>query len=102
MTIVEPLRFRRYGITTSIYNTRLEEQGNRCAICRKVLDNPHIDHDHKTKEFRGILCSNCNTGLGMFLDDIRILSNAIVYLEDHGKGFKVAFESEEIGHIIDQ
>jgi hypothetical protein len=39
-----------------------------------------LDHDHKTKTFRGWLCHKCNRALGNFDDDIQILSNAINYL----------------------
>jgi hypothetical protein len=36
---------------------------------------------------RGLLCSACNTALGLFKDNIRYLANAIVYLEDNGKKY---------------
>jgi len=40
----------------------------------------HIDHCHVTKKFRGLLCQNCNLGLGHFKDDISLLKRAIEYL----------------------
>ena len=36
----------------------------------------HLDHDHKTGEFRGYLYMNCNMALGKFMDDPEILSKA--------------------------
>lgn len=56
-----------------------------CQICNKKLTDSkdkHIDHCHKTKVVRGILCSNCNKGIGMFKDSIKNLQNAINYLKD--------------------
>lgn len=41
----------------------------------------YIDHDHNTNKVRGLLCSNCNTALGKFKDDILILEEAIRYLK---------------------
>jgi hypothetical protein len=59
-----------------------------CAICgKKNLMSKSgykrvlcIDHDHRTGKFRGILCNGCNTSLGQFNDDVRILKRAIRYL----------------------
>ena len=39
-----------------------------------------LDHDHVTKQFRGWICNQCNTGLSRFNDDINALQNAIKYL----------------------
>lgn len=40
----------------------------------------HIDHDHTTGKFRGILCTNCNTAIGLMCDDPKRLKIAIKYL----------------------
>lgn len=40
-----------------------------------------LDHDHKTKEFRGWLCHKCNRALGSFNDDYKILLKAAEYLK---------------------
>ncbi|MEV6488632.1 endonuclease VII domain-containing protein [Actinoplanes sp. NPDC051633] len=71
---------RRYGIGQSEFDELLAAQGGRCAICG--TDNPeHVDHDHRTGWVRGILCFNCNGGLGQFRDDPDFLASAITYLK---------------------
>lgn len=64
----------------------LQAQGGVCAICASTTSRGrgwHGDHDHKTGAFRGVLCANCNTGLGMFRDRVKSLRAAIYYLEAH-------------------
>lgn len=77
----------QYGITFLDYTRLLQEQNYSCAICREFMKKPMVDHDHKTGEVRGLLCTLCNSGLGFFRDRIRFLAAAIVYLEDHGKSY---------------
>ena len=50
-----------------------------CAICGRP-DPEHVDHSHETGVVRGILCFNCNGGLGQFRDSIDALLNAVSYL----------------------
>lgn len=74
---------RNYNITLEEVKALKEKQNNACAICFKPFTNSkktHIDHDHYTMKVRGILCSNCNLGLGNFKDDIESLQEAIRYL----------------------
>lgn len=68
------------------------EQGGRCAICgtyfsedgclinETVPSAAKLDHDHNSGELRGVLCNNCNRGLGLFKDDPILLQTAISYL----------------------
>lgn len=80
----------RYNLTLDEYEQMYRDQKGLCAICAKRMigRDCHIDHDHDTGRTRKLLCNNCNTGLGHFKDSIRLLAQAIVYLEEHGKKYK--------------
>lgn len=74
---------RKYGITEKVYSQILEAQGGVCAIC----GNPSspgkslaVDHDHESGAIRGLLCFECNTGLGKFRDSLDLLETAHAYL----------------------
>lgn len=75
-------RLKKYGITEVDYQTLLAKQNGGCAICgssgRRRLD---VDHDHLTNKIRGLLCNNCNRGLGHLKDDPALLRLAATYLE---------------------
>jgi len=78
-------RKKRYGITEFEYRELLDQQGKVCAICGKSSELNrdgalHIDHNHETGKIRGLLCYQCNTGLGSFKDSINLLGQAIEYL----------------------
>jgi hypothetical protein len=68
---IEELRLR-YGLPTG--------QGGVRAICG-APDAEHVDHDHASGWVRGILCFDCNGGLGQFRDSPEYLANAITYLK---------------------
>jgi hypothetical protein len=70
---------RRYGIGVAEFDALLASQGGVCAICG-TSDPQHVDHDHACGNVRGILCFNCNGGLGQFKDSPDLLQNAIGYL----------------------
>jgi hypothetical protein len=53
---------------------------NGCAICGGDSKRFHMDHDHKTKKVRGVLCQGCNIALGGFRDNRTSLTAAIDYL----------------------
>lgn len=80
-------KVRPYKITVPEYETMIEEQDGRCAICRfqpAVPDDLEIDHNHATGKVRGLLCGPCNQGLGMFQDSPDHLDAALEYLEQRG------------------
>ena len=79
---------RAYGITLSEYQELLSKQDSKCAICGvdnngKYRNKPRafaVDHCHTTGKIRGLLCSDCNTGIGLLKDNINFLQSAIKYL----------------------
>lgn len=71
---------KRYNLTTEQI-TALKQTG--CEMCGSK-DNLHVDHNHETNEVRGILCTNCNRGLGHFKDSPDLLRKAAAYLESKG------------------
>lgn len=82
---------QHYGVDANWYRGKLSDQNNVCAICKepetsvirgKVISMP-VDHDHKTGKPRGLLCTKCNRGIGLFRDDKSILQSAIRYLQSH-------------------
>jgi len=77
---------RQYDITLEAFDELLARQRGGCAICGAVQSakgrkSLSVDHDHATGEVRGLLCSRCNTGIGMFRDEPALLAAAIRYLE---------------------
>jgi len=74
-----------YDITLEEYERRLLDQGGCCKICGSDDPGPtprfHVDHCHATNKIRGLLCFNCNSGLGQFKDNVLFLRRALEYLE---------------------
>jgi hypothetical protein len=77
---------KTYGISYEEYKELEKSQNGVCAICKNP-DSPNsrtdrlfVDHCHTTGEVRGLLCSKCNQGLGLFNDNQSLLTNAISYL----------------------
>ena len=66
----------------------LDKQDGCCAICGEPeppYERLHIDHDHRTGVIRGLLCNNCNRGIGHLKESIPSLRAAIRYLKDAAK-----------------
>ena len=77
-----------YGMTHEDYSRMYNEQLGGCAICGKGIPSTwkigvHIDHDHNTGKVRGLLCQNCNVGLGNFKENTNTLLSACEYLNCH-------------------
>ena len=80
----------RYGINSADYDRMLEEQKGVCAICkvntsggRNTNSKLAVDHNHTTGEVRGLLCSMCNKGIGMFKENTETMQKAIDYLNSY-------------------
>jgi len=79
----------KYGVSLSFVRTLYDKQGGVCAICQtegfKMLgghnSGMNLDHCHKTGVVRGLLCHNCNRGLGLLQDSPTYLRRAAEYLE---------------------
>ena len=73
---------RNYGIEPDVYWQSIRKG---CEICGSEISiagrKLAVDHSHSTGKFRGVLCANCNTGLGMFRDSPDLLKKAVEYLQ---------------------
>ncbi len=80
---------KHYGITSEQYYQMIEDQKNCCACCGQSAENfkrgLHVDHDHTTGQVRGLLCTECNPGLGYFQESTERLEMAIAYLKKFKK-----------------
>jgi len=93
-------RERRFGITRHEYAEMFHKQNGLCAICSlpetatrngkvKALA---VDHDHESKKVRGLLCSDCNTGIGKLKEDRNVFLSAIKYLDKHSNKEQVVMK----------
>ncbi len=72
-----------FGLTLESWTAMLDAQGGVCAICGGVERRGHalsVDHCHATNRVRGLLCGDCNRGLGMYRDRDDLLLRAAEYL----------------------
>lgn len=83
------LAYRRsylYGVSQSEYETLRNKAKGVCGICGCAEENKMalaVDHCHTSNKVRGLLCNNCNNGLGRFKDDPGLLQLAITYLKEN-------------------
>ncbi len=82
-----------YGITKDDYQSKLTEQDNCCAICKKPESNKWrgkvvalaVDHCHETEAVRGLLCMNCNRALGLLKENVDSMTAMIDYVKKYLK-----------------
>jgi len=92
--VQERKRYRglqQYGLTPEGFNDMWTSQRGKCAICEVEMlprgrkkQSACIDHNHQTGDVRGLLCRECNFGIGALKDDPTVLEAAIEYLKANG------------------
>lgn len=77
--------WRRMGLDPDVVELYIKTHPNVCEICGLPGDNGKlaVDHCHEKKIFRGLLCSKCNLGIGLYKDSPELLKKAAEYLECH-------------------
>lgn len=84
----------KYGINKYKFKELVVIQNGKCWICREKKDEYlNVDHCHKTGEFRGIICKDCNMGIGLFKDNTDNLYRAIRYLTYNGRQYAIKSET---------
>lgn len=82
----------KFDMTEKQYKQTLKSQNNTCAICGQPetmrdrsgkIQVLSVDHDHKTKKVRALLCSRCNSSIGKFNHNPELLEAAAKYLRFH-------------------
>ena len=71
------------------YDQMFDDQDGRCKLCGKSPEGSrykklYVDHNHTTGKVRGLLCMECNFGLGKFKDDAELLLKARAYVLSDG------------------
>ena len=72
-----------YNLSYEDWLKMWENQDGKCGICGKPFirqSDAYTDHNHKTNEIRGLLCRQCNFGIGNFNDNPKLMMKAIKYL----------------------
>lgn len=93
------LRAKNYNVSVEYLDKLFKEQENKCAICRvevKSWLDLQIDHDHQCCDrgscgncIRGLICLHCNSGLGMFKENVATLNSAINYIQSYKNLYNV-------------
>jgi DNA-binding MarR family transcriptional regulator len=82
---------QKFNLTQEEYESMLLAQNGVCDICKRTesrikFGKPTmlaVDHCHITGKVRGLLCHNCNIGIGNLGDNITVVANALDYLKRH-------------------
>lgn len=83
-------RARMYGITPAFLELEINKG---CAICKaNPMVDPtvklHVDHDHNSGKFRGVLCQRCNLAIGHMNDDPTVAAAMLEYLRNNGAKYE--------------
>ena len=76
----------RYGAGAADYRKeKFDAQGGKCAICgrseNELTNRLSLDHNHDTGQWRGLLCTECNSAVGLLRENEELFMAAIKYLE---------------------
>lgn len=87
--------WHRYKLTKNQYDSLLESQGHCCLTCgthesKAMKGMLFVDHNHKTKRIRGLLCNKCNLILAHCNEDISILENISEYIKSEGSVYPIS------------
>ena len=82
-----------FDISVEQFTEMLEKQNGVCAICGSPETHERngkvkalaVDHNHETGKIRGLLCSDCNTGIGKLKDSPTVLRAAAQYIETYSE-----------------
>ena len=79
--------FRTYGINIDDWNEMFNQQNGCCEICGKHQSEQNrrldIDHNHTTGKVRSLLCTNCNTAVGLLQESVDNAAKLAEYLRKH-------------------
>ncbi len=70
-----------YNLLFEDYQNLKIAQNHKCAICKK-RKKLSVDHDHKTRKVRALLCHKCNLTIG-FIEKTEKLDEILKYLKEH-------------------
>jgi len=87
---------KTFDLSAEEYRQMEKDQGGCCGICGQPETRTRIgrngkplrlcvDHNAITGKNRGLLCSNCNVGIGLLDHNILIMEQAINYLRKYGE-----------------
>ena len=87
--MIEAHRYKKLGVCNTEYHKMLAQQHGKCCICASTLNSSRytkfaVDHDHRTGKVRGLLCTACNTAIGLMKDSPLRMEQAAQYLRRHG------------------
>lgn len=78
-------RAKEWGYDPDDVLAWVRSHGPECDSCGEINGTLHLDHCHETNDIRGLLCGNCNTGIGQMKDDVDKLQKAIDYLKSQAR-----------------
>lgn len=74
---------KNFGLTVAQYRELVTQAKGKCPICLRKVTQWHVDHNHKTREITGVVCSACNVGaLAYTYHDVEYLQRLSEYLNN--------------------